>query len=225
MFDDSMISELAKEVKADIVRFIEQQAELLFNEFDFQMQLALALRASGKYDDVDAEYFLPNSVVEGYDWDSNMYLDIVVSRDGEFVPVELKYCTRSVRCDILRFNELLQDVEIMRNQGAQDNRRYDFWKDVRRVELVKKLFPAVKNGLAVFLTNDPAYTRSPRPGSSNAPFSMATEHIVGGGTMDWIGNPSTRNQHMPFKLEGSYRNDWHMTTIGGVGFYYTSLTV
>lgn len=225
MHNHSTTSSLVDTVASDIREFIERQQELLFNEFDFQMQLALYLRASGHYDDVDAEYFLPNSVVEGYDWDSNMYLDIVASRDGEFVPVELKYTTRSTRRDILRFGQLIPDVEIMRNQGAQDNKRYDFWKDVRRVELVRKLFPAVKAGLAVFLTCDPAYTRSPREDSSNAPFSMAPGHEVGAGMMDWNGNPATRAKHMPFRLDGRYTTEWHTTLIDGMKFYYTIVKI
>lgn len=216
---------LAAEVKADIEMFIEQQEELMFNEFDFQMQLALFLRGSGHYDDVDAEYYLPNSIVDGYDWDSNMYIDIVVSRSGEYVPIELKYTTRAAKRDIKRFGRLIPDVQVIRNQGAQDNRRYDFWKDVRRIELVKKIFPAVKSGLAVFLTCDPAYTRAPRPGSTNAPFSMASDHMVGGGLMDWIGNPSTRATHRPFVLEGYYRTDWRHTTVDGTDFNYTILLI
>lgn len=212
-------------VIADIRGFIERQQELMFNEFDFQMQLALYLRGSGHYDDVDAEYFLPNSVVDGYDWDSNVYIDIVAIRHGEFVPIELKYPTRSVRHDILRFGQLIPNVEIMRNQGAQDNIRYNFWKDVRRVELVKKIFPAVKAGVAVMLTCDPAYTRAPRANSSNAPFSMAEGHEVGGGTMDWLGNPATRAQHPPFTLEGRYSTAWHSTKIDGEDFYYTIVKI
>lgn len=222
---DMTVSELASEVRADIERFIERQQELLYNEFDFQMQLTLALRGSGKYDDVDAEYYLPNSVVEGYDWDSNMYLDIVVSRNGEYVPVELKYTTRSVRRDVKLLGRDFKNVEITRNQGAQDNIRYNFWKDVRRIELVKKLFPDVKSGMAVFLTSDPAYTRSPRPGSSNAPFSMASDHTIGGGVIDWIGEPATRAQHMPFLIEGRYRTAWMETEIDNIPFYYTILSI
>ena len=39
----------------DITAFIERQQELMVNERDFQMQLAVALRNSGKYDDVEVE--------------------------------------------------------------------------------------------------------------------------------------------------------------------------
>lgn len=60
--------DLISTLKTDIVAFIEQQEELMFNERDFQMQLAVYLRQSGRYDDVDVEYYIPNSaaVEAGY---------------------------------------------------------------------------------------------------------------------------------------------------------------
>ena len=53
------MNQLVQEVENDIREFIKQQEELLFNEFDFQMQLAIYLRMSNKYDDVDSEYYMP----------------------------------------------------------------------------------------------------------------------------------------------------------------------
>ena len=215
-------------LKDDVMSFISRQTELMFNEMDFQMQLALFLRATGHYSDVDVEYFLPTrntDILEGYEWDSNMRTDIVVSHDGEYIPVELKYTTRLVRRDTMRFGIMVKDLEVMRNQGAQDNIRYNFWKDVRRVELIKKIFPTVDHGLAVFLTCDPAYTKAPRSDSSCAPFSMAGDHPIGGGEMDWIGNPASRKDHMPFHLDGRYLIEWRHTTIDNIDFHYTIVSI
>jgi len=220
--------ELFSLLKVDIHSFIARQTRLMFNEMDFQMQLGLFLRESGHYDNVEVEYFLPThdtDILKGYEWDSNMRIDIVVSRQGKYIPVELKYTTRLVRRDAMRFGIEVKQLEVMRNQGAHDNIRYNFWKDVRRVELVKKIFPTVDHGLVVFLTCDPAYTKAPRRDSSCAPFSMAGEEPVGGGFMDWNGTPATRTSHRPFHLDGRYQIKWIPVTIDDVEFHYTILEV
>ena len=167
-------SELIKMVRLDVCKFLQNNEELLFNERDFQMHLATWLRKSDNaYDDVDVEYYVPNKELDNYIWESELRLDIVVKKDDEYCPVELKYKTKKVERKITRFDEMLSDdVVVMKNQGAQDLGMYDFWKDVRRVELVRNRFARVKGGLAVFLTNDEAYTKAGRPTSNNNMLTM-----------------------------------------------------
>lgn len=238
---------LVQEVENDIRKFIKQQEELLFNEFDFQMQLAIYLRMTNKYDDVDVEYYMPTkkgkkkkkddidsedympaqntNILEGYDLDSNMRVDIVVRHGNEYVPIELKYVTKKVVRDKERFGKLIKGMEILRDQAAQDIRRYDFWKDVRRIELIKKNFPAVKNGFAVFLTNDPSYKKDPRSTAVCYPFSMSGERIIGGADIDWNGNPAASKDHKSFRLEGGYKLLWDKTSMEDVQFDYTILKI
>lgn len=212
----------------DITAFIERQQELMFNERDFQMQLAVALRASGHYDDVDVEYFIPNTLAQtrGYEWSSDLRLDLVVRVGQEYAVVELKYPTRRIVTDIERFSTLLPGVEIVKNHGAQDIVSYNFWKDVRRIELIRELFPGnVAGGVAVMLTNEPYYTRGPRAGSICDAFSTAggREHVHG--PMNWTRLTSTAKGLPPFILTGDYSVAWHPTTITGHQFYYTLIIV
>ena len=211
----------------DIRKFVAEQTELMFNEGDFQLQLAVALRASGHYDDVQVECYIPNSlaVEVGYDWDSNLYLDIVVRCGDEYCPVELKYPTRRVVRDINRFGRELERVEIMRNQGAQDIVRYNFWKDVRRCEIIKALFPKVNCGLAVMLTNDPSYTRQVRASSACLPFSTGEGVSAGPGVMDWQGTPTVGKTHTKFHLSSSYRIAWTPYVIDSEQFYLTIVKI
>ena len=162
-------------VREDVFAFLESNEELLFNERDFQMHLATWFRNSANhYDDVDVEYYVPRSELDNYVWDSELRLDVVVKKDGEYLPVELKYKTKKVERDILRFDEVMHEkVVVMKNQGAQDLGMYDFWKDVRRVELVRNRFERVKGGLAVFVTNDSLYTKASKPTSNNYLLNMA----------------------------------------------------
>ena len=132
-------------VRNDVCAFLESNEELLFNERDFQMHLATWLRNSANcYDDVDVEYYVPCQELDNYVWDSELRLDIVVKKDSEYCPVELKYKTKKVERKISRFDEeLAGNVVVMKNQGAQDLGMYDFWNDVRRVELVRIRFERV----------------------------------------------------------------------------------
>lgn len=216
---------LADVVKEDIADFIRSQNTLMFNERDFQVQLALHLASQRHYDDIEIEYFVPNSLAEGYDWDSNLYIDIVVCKGDEYVPVELKYTTREVRKDISRFGQTLPDVPIIRNQGADNNIRYNFWKDVRRLELIGKIFPKVHNGLAVMLTCDPAFLKEHRPTVASYPFSMNEGFTAGGGVMDWTGEVKARDNHRPFLLENEYTVHWQTVEIENVEFNFTIIKI
>lgn len=222
---NSSARSLADEIRRDIASFITSRRELMFNELDFQLRLALALLKSGRYDDIDVEYSLPRSIIADYDWDSSLRIDLVASRAGEYCPVELKHPTRAVNRPITRFGRDFPGETVMKNQGAQDLVRYNFWKDVRRLELLRRIFPAVSGGVAVMLTNDSSYTRPPRPASKCAPFSMHPGHSVGGGTVDWFGTPAVIATHPPFTLDGTYSLTWRQTAIDGIPYYYTILKI
>ena len=208
-------------VRQDIFAFLESNDELLFNERDFQMHLATWLRNSANhYDDVDVEYYVPRSELENYVWDSELRLDIVVKKSGEYCPVELKYKTKKVERQITRFDEALHDkVVVMKNQGAQDLGMYDFWKDVRRVELVRNRFERVKGGLAVFVTNDALYTKASKPTSNNYLLNM--NEGVHSREKHWLNPESTcAKTHPDFEVDQEYNIAWHNRTIDGVKFYY-----
>jgi hypothetical protein len=205
----------------DIISFVEQQKELMFNEGDFQLQLSVHLLKSGHYDDVQVEYYLPNELATkaGYDWDSNLYLDIVVRKGDDYCPIELKYPTKRVVKEAVRFGEKLSNVQLMRNQGAQDIVRYNFWKDVRRGEIVKALFPKATSALAVMLTNDASYTRPVRSTSACYPFRTTEGSVIGPGLMDWNGMPAIGASHTPFHLDGKYTVKWEKYLIENEVFY------
>ena len=221
------MTQLIDIVRQDVFAFLESNDELLFNERDFQMHLATWLRNSANhYDDVDVEYYVPRSELENYVWDSELRLDIVVKKGGEYCPVELKYKTKKVARQISRFDEVLpNEVVVMKNQGAQDLGMYDFWKDVRRVELVRRRFDRVKEGLAVFVTNDKLYTKESKETSNNYPFGMSAE-TTHPKEKHWLNPESTcAKTHPDFEVEQEYRIEWHNRTIDGVEFYYQVVTI
>lgn len=213
-------------VRNDVCAFLESNEELLFNERDFQMHLATWLRNSANaYDDVDVEYYVPWQELECYVWQSELRLDIVVKKDGVYCPVELKYKTKKVERQISRFDEALHDkIVVMKNQGAQDLGMYDFWKDVRRVELVCRRFNRVKGGLVVFVANDPFYTKGSKSTSNNHLFSMSEgEHDT---IKHWANPESTcAKSHPDFEVERKYAIHWNEKTIEKEKLYYCIVTI
>lgn len=215
-------------VRNDIRAFLESNEELLFNERDFQMHLATWLRNSiNSYDDVDVEYYVPWQELDDYIWESELRLDIVVKKDGEYCPVELKYKTKKIERKISRFDEVLHDkVVVMKDQGAQDLGMYDFWKDVRRVELVRNRFKNVKGGLAVFVTNDPLYTKASRPNSNNYLLNMTEgKHSV---VKHWQNEDSAcakMKSYKSFEVEKEYSIKWDHRNIDNIPFHYCIVNI
>ena len=214
-------------VRNDVCAFLESNEELLFNERDFQIHLATWLRNSANcYDDVDVEYYVPCQELDNYVWDSELRLDIVVKKDSEYCPVELKYKTKKVERKISRFDEELSgNVVVMKNQGAQDLGMYDFWKDVRRVELVRNRFERVKGGLAVFVTNDGFYTKGSKESSNNYLFNMSAGKAHS--KQKYWAKPESNcaKTHPNFEVEREYSIEWKMREIDKVGFYYCIVTI
>lgn len=212
-------------VHTDVKQFLDTNTELLFNERDFQMHLVTSLRQTGHYDDVDVEYYVPLSELENYIWNNELRIDVLIRKGDEYLPIELKYKTKSVKKRIPRFGEQISsEVEVMKNQGAQDLGKYDFWKDVRRIEIVKNRFKGIKNGLVIFMTNDPSYLRSGRNTSNHFNFSMVE------GThkreKHWLNKDSFCSKMYPdFEVEKEYPIHWETKTIEYINIYYTILTV
>lgn len=223
--------ELIQIVQDDIGAFLKSNNELFFNERDFQIHLAVWLKNSVQaYDDVDVEYYIPYKILDSYIWKNELRLDIVVKKGNEYLPVELKYKTKSVSKKLLRFDEEIKDSEgkdsfqVMKNQSAQDLGMYDFWKDVRRIELVRNHFGRVKAGLAVFVTNDSAYLKEPKSISNHYLFSM--KEGVHDRQKYWQNPDSACAKTYPdFTLEKEYEIKWNAARAEGVELNYCIVTV
>lgn len=218
--------DLCEQVKKDILQYLDRRdGELLFNERDLQMHLAQHLIDTKHYIDVDVEYYVPYEELDNYIWKNELKLDILVHKGAEFLPVELKYKTKKHSKQLTRFDEQLErNIDVLKNQGAQDLGMYDFWKDVRRVELVKKRFSTVKKGLAVFVTNDQQYLNPSRETSNNRLFNM--EEGIHGRLKHWQQLESTcARTHPNFELEHEYTIHWNHNTFEGIIFHYCILDI
>ena len=226
---------LLQNVKNDITDFLTKQKMFFFNERDLQVNLALYLsNLKDKDYKVHLEYHIPTSELNNYPWtENNISIDLVVEKNGEYVPVELKYktCSLPEGSKINRFGEPMCAKSIVKNQSAQDLGRYGFWKDVKRLELLQEKFnKKVVGGIAILLTNDITYTTNPKKedvGYYN--FRMLDEQPISG-KLKWKENgndcETTTQPYVDIELKNEYTPKWeHYSSEIGVEMYFVIMPI
>lgn len=135
--------------------------------------------------------------------DRRMFLDIWLP--VERIAIELKYVTREL--------ELEEGGEFfaLRNHRAQDARRYDFLRDIERLELMCSHGDVCQAGYAVQLTNDPSYWNVPaRMDTVDAAFRIHAGMNISG-ELAWAeraGPGTVRGRESPIRLRSTYRPRW-----------------
>ena len=226
---------LLQNVKNDITDFLTKQKMFFFNERDLQVHLALYLsNLKDKDYKVHLEYHIPTSELNNYPWtENNISIDLVVEKNGEYVPVELKYKTCSLQegSKINRFGEPMCAKSIVKNQSAQDLGRYGFWKDVKRLELLQEKFKKkVVGGIAILLTNDIAYTTNPKKEDVKYyNFRMLDAQPISG-TLKWKEHgedcETTPQPFVNIELTNKYTPQWeHYSSEIGVEMYFVIMPI
>ena len=134
-----------------------------------------------------------------------MYLDIWLPTIH--TAIELKYRTRELG------HEFAGEQFALKEQGAQPLSRYDFVKDIERIERIVAEKSDCNSGLAVLLTNDAAYWKSPSEQwqtTMDSQFRLHEDSELGG-ILKWKDgtNPRTiRGREEPLILKGSYELRW-----------------
>ena len=126
---------------------------------------------------------------------------------------------------IKRFGKKIK-VELLKNQAAQNINRYSFWKDVYRIEKIKRSFhPNVIAGFSIFVTNDESYKNTPKGASTPFTMEAGVQHSK---ELDWKGEvaKSTKDKHPKIELEKEYTIEkWDDVTIEGIIFHYCIVEV
>lgn len=167
------------------------------SEADFQHALAWVLHERHPLAIVRLEY-RPAKLPE------KAYVDIWVEDQEAIYAIELKYKTRALQTTVggEEFNLLAQ--------SAQDQGRYDFCRDIGRVETLTRAYPGL-TGLSVFLTNDQSYWRtSGRDGNVDGAFRLHEESVLKG-TLEWASHASDGTKggrEKPICLLGEYAVRW-----------------
>ena len=188
---------------------------IFHSEADFQFALAWQWRAHVPEAAVRLEYPLPS---EGA---GRRYADLWVRHAGVTTHVELKCWKRSLH--IVSGGETFD----LRGEGPQDLARYDFAKDLERVEQVIRSGHADR-GFVVALTNDPSYWNpNPRP-TADAAFRLQEGRVLAG-ELAWgprAGAGTVKGREQAVRLDSRYQCRWApYSQIGGPHGEFRCLSV
>ena len=169
------------------------------SEADFQFSLAWKMKEIYPDADIRLEY-------TPWDYDKKIRIDLVIFINNKMIPIELKYKTR-------QYSGTLGNEKIyLKNQSTQDSARYDFIRDIYRLERITKsgIYP-IEEAYAIFLTNDPLYWEP-----TNRLNTLDSEFRIHAGTkihgeMNWKpgaskGTIKSREEELP--VCGTYDIEW-----------------
>jgi hypothetical protein len=129
-----------------VLTALANQRPLFHSEADFQHAIAWEIHKRLPRASVRLE-----RPVEVSHLNKRLHVDIWIEQDGDVNAIELKYKTRALRAHIGGEHFAL------RSQSAQDLGRYDFIKDIGRIEDIVADRALRASGYAILLTNDPSY--------------------------------------------------------------------
>ncbi len=190
----------------DVLRNLAARRPIFHSEADFQHALAQAIHEADPDIPIRPEYRpFP---------DERLYIDVWLGGESP-IAIELKYPTRAL--DVTVGGEWF----VLKDQSAQDLTRYDFLKDVVRVERIASTFPGA-SGFALLLTNDRSYwVPSSRPDTIDAAFRLHEGRTVTG-ELGWsahAGAGTTRGREEPIAVSGRYDLAWRRYSNVGTGAY------
>ena len=174
--------------------------QIFHSEADFQHALAWHIHKKLKNCQVRLEY--PFQEKGG----NRKYLDIWLP--SVEIAIELKYRTRELK------HRQGKEFFDLRNQAAQDVLRYDFIKDIQRLEQATGPGGPAKIGFAILLTNDPPYWCHPQKTNPvDAAFRLHKGVVEGKKNLDWTkeASPGTKKgREKAIKLKKSYKLKWEV---------------
>ncbi len=187
-----------------ILKALAVRRPIFHSEADFQHALAWIIHERHPDFVVRLEY-RPNKLKK------KTYIDIWLEHAGMICAIELKYKTRCLQ--VVAGGEPFDLLD----QSAQDIARYDFCKDIERIEALACAYPGMF-GFAVLLTNDRGYwQRSGRDGNVDSAFRVH-EAAKLTGTLEWAGHASagtTKGRTSAICLIGEYSLKWMDYSKGG----------
>ncbi|MFB5088321.1 hypothetical protein PGC35_14140 [Psychrobacillus sp. PGGUH221] len=190
-----------------IITSLQLKRPIFHSEADFQLAIAWEIQKLYPHVEIRLEYNYPK-VFE------SLYLDVWIKFEGNYIPIELKYKTKK--------STFLVDGEqfSLKNHGAQDCGRYDFLKDISRIEKVIYTEESISTGYAIMLTNDSLYWReSNKIDSVDAAFKIHEGRKLSS-QLSWgeLASAGTkRGRENDIILEGSYSLNW--TTFANINNY------
>jgi hypothetical protein len=203
----------------DIMRRLAAERPLFHSEADFQHALAWKVHEIIPHAQIRLE-------VSSGRFDKRERIDILVRIGSQACAIELKYKKRKL--DYAWAGEKFA----LANDGAQDIGRYDFIKDVARLEQFISWEDNVA-GHAILLTNDDLYWRESVRGISSAAFFLHEGRMIDrSATLSWhesTGEGTKKERTDSFKLRANRTMLWaNYSTLPNVAngvFRYLNLKI
>lgn len=181
-----------------IITSLQLKRPIFHSEADFQLAIAWEIQKLYPHAEIRLEYNYPKIF-------ESLYLDIWVKLEDTYIPIELKYKTK--KSTFLVNGEHFR----LKNHSAQDCGRYDFLKDISRIEKVISTEEQINAGYAIILTNDSLYWReSNKIDSVDAAFKIHEGRELSG-QLSWgeLASAGTkRGRENDIILESSYTLNW-----------------
>jgi hypothetical protein len=180
----------------DLLACLAVGRPVFHSEADFQHAFAWLLHHT--HPEFELRLEIPLHAPEGV-----VHLDLLATSRDQSIAVETKYKTRSLAC--IAANEEFR----LANHAAQDLARYDFIKDIRRLERLASAHMCT-SAYAILLTNDSSYWTPGRPNAVDAAFRLQEGRALQG-TLEWDPRASagtTRGREPALSLSGSYTVAW-----------------
>ena len=157
----------------DILDGLAKKRPVFHSEADFQFELAWAIKQQFTSIDIRLErpYQLPAS--------GKVESDLIVINGSNVYGIELKYVTKKANLTVNGENFDLKE------HAATNLRRYDFYKDISRLENMKKE-KLIITGFVIFLTNVNSYLNRSVGVASN--FNFSDRHTIIKGQYNWNDN-------------------------------------
>jgi len=183
-----------------VLAALANQRPIFHSEADFQHAIAWEIHKRLPRASVRLE-----RPVEVSHLNKRLHVDIWIVQVDHVLAIELKYKTRALQ--VLIGNEQYA----LRSQTAQDLGRYDFIKDIGRVESIVTDRAPRTSGYAILLTNDPSYWTHPRSdNTADARFRLHEGNNLRG-DLGWgtgASEGTMRGREDLLQLRGSYPLGW-----------------
>ena len=174
------------------------QRPVFQNEMDFQFSFAWQIKMKFPNWNIRFEKNLTDSE------DEKRRIDLWIEGENTYA-IELKYPTQEL------FHEVNNEIFKLRNKSAVDYARYDFLKDIKRMEEAVSNNTNVK-GYAILITNDMAIEiPATKDDVADFQFRIDEGRVINNEELDWIrkeGGQSYGERENPIKLKGTYRFNW-----------------
>lgn len=188
----------------NILKNLASRGDLYLCESQFQFDLAKEISRRFKKSVIHLEF--PSEIIGTNRF---VYYDIVVQENTQYFVIELKYKTKEDEITYKGENYPLK------NQAAQDLGRFDYLKDISRIEQWSILNPNRQfgGGVAIILTNDSSYWTRDGKNCNYEEFSLKDGLKIMAGKKNWKSGTTPAstgiNRISGLTLRDNYSINWN----------------